>query len=399
MNKRLLVSALLSAPSLLLFAPLAHAQQTRHLDIEVAGRVSHDTNVPRASKAVERAAGIDPSDTVFNASISADILVPISRQAFYLRGQVGLDRYSKADFYNTSYFDVDGGFNLHGGPCDGALDQTFRRSRTAAQSIALISKRNVETVEATTFHATCGQRVGFAPDFSVSHATGDNSEVLVKPSNFETWSYSYGIAYRRPGFGQVTVYGSHDKTENKDRLVLIGGVLTHDGYTANSGGVRYERRLGARLSGDVEAGYTRLNSDLPTVNDFHGVTYGAHLEFRPQSRLDTRLTLERAAKPTTQIGAAYSVVTTEQFDTSYELGRRLTVNGGISHVTDHYRGAALTGALVSDETLTSYFAGARLGIGRRIFLTADTRWQKRNTNIAGLDYSENLTSVGVAAKF
>jgi hypothetical protein len=355
--------------------------------------------VAKASKESARASGIDPSDTITSPTLSANILLPLSRQAFYLRGSVAQDYYSKNDFYNSGRSNLQGGFYLHGGPCDGSLDQTYARNRSAAQALALIATRNIQNTEATSFHATCGRRVGFAPTFDVSHSTGRNSDTLLRESDYETWSYGVGVAYRRTGFGELSLTGHHAETNNKNRLVLVGGVLMEDGYKLNSGGVRYVRRLGARLQGDIEASYTKISPDLPLTPDFAGFTYGVHVDFRPQSRIDTHLSFVREATPSSQLGAAYSIVNTEQFDATYRLGRRLTLDGGVSRAASRYRGAALAGGLVSDEVLSAIFAGARFGLGRRIFLTADTRWEKRNTDVVGLDYSENLTSVGVAAKF
>jgi hypothetical protein len=399
---RAAISALAAAPLALALAQPARAQDDdgRRFHVEAAVRVGHDTNVAKSSKEAARAAGINPSDTVISPSLTLNILQPLSRQAFYARGLIAADYYSKNDFYNSARSDLNLGFNLHAGPCDGGLDQSFQRNRAAAQALALVATRNIQKTETTSFRAACGRQVGFAPTAEVSHSTGKNSDALLQGSDFETWSYTLGLAYRRPGFGEVSIFGRQADTDNENRVIVVAGVPHQDGYRMTSAGVRYVRRLGARLQGDIEASYTKIEPELAVTEDFSGFTYGLHIDFRPQSRLQTQLAFVREVTPSQQLGASYSVVTTERLQATYELGRRLSVEGGISRADSQYHGAAqLQGITVSDEVFSTLNAGARFALGRRVFLTADTRWEKRNTDVVGLDYSSNLTSVGVAAKF
>jgi hypothetical protein len=400
---RFYLAALMAAPSLLAFGPVAQAQDdepARRVSIEVQGRVERDSNVVKASRSVARAAGIDPADTIISPTLAVDIRLPLSRQAFFLRGVAARDFYQENEMFNSNRFDLIGGLNLHAGFCDGTLTQTYQRNRGAAQTIGLVSTRNVQELNSTSGRATCGGAVGLAPTVAVTHAQGENTTPLLATSDFESWSTLVGLAYRRSGFGRLEVYGLRQNTEFPNRLALVGSSLVEDGYELTSGGIRYERRIGARLGGEADFAYTRVEPDVPLTPEFKGATYGVQAEYRASSKLDFTARVERTASPTTQLGATYTIANTGTLDATYAFSSRLKLEAGILRSTNHYKGSALTGGpIVRDETMSAVYGEARWEMNRRVAILGDLRWEDRDTDVAGLDYSSTRVGVGVVGKF
>jgi hypothetical protein len=397
---RYLTTWLCGIPVALACVAPAAAQEDRHVDIELQARVVHDTNVARSNEATAAARGIDPEDTIFSPGVRVDILLPASRQSFFLRGSAGRDYYEENDVLDSTRYDLLGGLNLDVGPCDGVLMAGYQRHQSDLQDLSLVATQNIESLTSGILDATCGREVGLAPTVRLSTTKADNSAPSLVTSDYRNRSATVGLAYRRPSFGQVSVYARHDESEYPNRLIVSGPTTVQDGYELDAVGVRYIRRLGARIEGEVSAAQTKINPEAPGVPDFEGMTYGAEVGFRATSRLRTRLRLDRQANPTIRPGAAYAIDETIQLDATYQLGARLTVDAGVLSGTSRYRGAGLSGGTdLTKEDLTALFGAVRWDVGRRVALALDARHEERETNIAAFDYDSTRVGLTAIGKF
>jgi hypothetical protein len=387
-----------AASAVLAWAMPAAAQDERHIDVELQARVVHDSNVARSSEALAALRGIDTEDTILSPTIVVDILVPVSRQSLFLRGLAARDYYQENSVLDSTRYDIDGGFNLRAGPCTGALTAGYQRRRSDLQDPNFLVVQNIESLKSANAQATCGRAIGFAPTVSVGRTEGENSALLLQDADFESTSASVGIAYRRPNFGQLTLFGRETTTEYPNRMITTGSGTIRDGYDLRAVGVRYERELGSRLEGSVSVSQTSVDPDNPGVPDFEGLTWGADLGYRPSSRLQTRLSFERQANPTLRTGAAYAIDETIELAATYGLGPRLELNAGVLRGTSRYEGAALSGNLTKEE-ISALYAGVRWELGRRVALDVDVRHEEREANLPGLDYTSNRIGAAAVAKF
>jgi hypothetical protein len=396
---RLWIAALAAGGSVLALAPAAQAQQTRHVNVEVQMTEMHDNNVARSSAAVAAARGVSRSDSAFSPSLVADIFLPVSRQSVFLKGYVGYDDYAKNDLLDASRAKIDGGANLNIGLCQGIANAGYSRAQSDLQDLTLLATRNIEKTTVAGLNMTCGRSAGLAPMFGISTATSSNSSPFLIPSDYHNNTETLGLSYRRPSLGVITVFGSHSDAEYRHRLILVGGVPTKDGYQTDSGGIRYERRLGARIGGEIELGYTKVKPDIPAVPDFKGTTYRGVVDFRVSSLLQTSLGFQHDVTPTIRVGSAYSENQTVFLNATYQLGSRFHLNGGVSQGISHYKGAALGVNDLTKEDITSVYGGVRWDVGRRVAFGSTFKHDNRNTNITGFDYSDTQVTVSAIGKF
>lgn len=59
----------------------ALAQETRSVTFGVQATVVHDSNVSRSDAATAALRGIQREDTIFSPAVTADVLLPVSRQS------------------------------------------------------------------------------------------------------------------------------------------------------------------------------------------------------------------------------------------------------------------------------------------------------------------------------
>jgi hypothetical protein len=388
-----------AAGGLLLLASAAQAQEARHVSVEAQVEVLHDTNVARSSAALAALRGLDRSDTIITPRIAADIFLPVSRQALFLRGSVGRSYYQNNSILSSARYDLNGGARLHLAICEGTLSDLYQHAQTDLQDLTLLATKNVETQNTVALDLTCGRSVGLAPTFSISDTNASNSTAFLRPSDFHTVSTSAGLAYRRPSLGEVSIFGRHDDTTYDHRLVLTKTGLDDDGYVTNAGGVRFLHRTGARIGTELSASYTTVNPTALGLSKFKGFTYRGVVDYRVNGRLTTSAKLERAAQPSIRPGVAYSVTTTAQLDALYLVGSRMKLNAGVSRQHDSYTGSTLGAGDLTDETLTAIYAGGRWDFGRRLAVAATLRHEERDASLAGFGYSSNQAGITLIGKF
>lgn len=390
--------------SVLALATAASAQEaaptiSRHITIEAELRAIHDSNVARSSAAIAEARGIERSDWIIMPSLNANILLPVSRQSLFLRGSIGHEYYQRNDVLSAGHYDLIGGVNLNIGLCQGVADIGYQQHQSDLQDLGVLATKNIEKQTTGGLTLTCGRSAGLAPTASIRETKATNSADVLENTDYNSTTYMVGLAYRRPSFGTLTLYGEHVDTEYDNRLVLNGaGDLVTDGYQTDAIGMRYERRLGARIGGEVEIAYTTLDPESVLAPKADGATYRAVVDFRASSRLNTSLRLSRDVQPTIRQGAAYEINQGAELTAVYGIGSRIKVNAGLSHDDNRYKGITIPGQ-ISKETIDAIFAGARWDVGRRIALLGDLRHEERDANVAGFDYSSTQVGISVIGKF
>jgi hypothetical protein len=393
-------TAVATVCSLTALATSADAQSpARHLNVELQVTELYDSNVARSNAAVAAARNVERSDYVFSPSLVADIYLPVSRQAVFLRGSTGYDKYSKNDQLDAGRTHLDAGMDFRANVCTGQLAANYSHAQTDLRDLTALTIKNIEETKGGSFTATCGRSVGLAPTVTLSNTQSDNSSPLLQLSDNKSHSVSLGLSYRRPSLGVVTLFGRRDVSKYDNRLILTPTGLVTDGFHTDSGGVRYDRHLGARIGGDVEFGYSRVKSDIPNSASFQGLTYKAGIDYRASSLLQLRLNLARSVDPTIRQSAAFAVNQTLAGEATYQMSSRLHLNAGLSSGSSRYKGAALLPTDLTKEDFKAAYGGVRWDAGRRVSLASTFRHEDRNSNIAGLDYSDSQVTVSVIGRY
>ncbi len=384
----------------LVAASPAYSQSAKRFQAQLSARAEHDDNVSRSSAGVAALRNLEQEDTIFSPALTLDVIQPVGRQAVFLNGVVGYKFYDKNDQLNRERVALRGGVNTSLGPCAGVVSGSFSRQQSELDDLALNVTKNVETTTSVGVDATCGREVGLAPTFSVVQRWAENSAADRAGAEYVELNATAGLAYRRPTFGELSVFGQYGKTEYEDRLIPAGASVEEDGFERYGAGIRYTRKLGARIQGTANAGYSVVRPVSNVTEDFEGFEYGLDVSFRPSSRLDTSATFARAVNPSNRIQSTYSVSDTFAVRASYRLGSRLVFGLGGSYSEKSYEGPALVSGLsVTEDQMKTFNASVAFNFSRRLSVTLDASQQERDANVPGVDYTSNRIGLSVVATY
>jgi hypothetical protein len=372
----------------------------RSVELDIVGEALYDSNVARSDEAVAEDRGITSlQDEVFTPSARLNINLPVGREALFLQSSAGYDFYRINTILNRERINVLGGVTGPTGPCRETLTGSYARYQSDLVDLAgpevLLSTRNTEDHEAINLDGTCGRAIGLAPTFSLSQAWADNSAVVRRVVDSRTFSATGGLAYARPALGSLSVFGEFITTEFPNNVLLVDGMPQADGYQVYAGGLRYDRRLGARIQGVVSLSYTSL--DPAIGNDgFRGFTYSADGTYQASSRLQAHIDFSRVTTPSNVLGASFSVDQNLLAEGIYAVGPRLSLKLGALRLARHYEGPGLVDDLdLTNETIYTVYTTATYTLSKRLAFALDLRREQRDANISAFSYVS--TRVGLTA--
>ncbi len=376
--------------------PAMAQQAARPLAIKLEGEVVYDSNVARTDAATAALRGLSQSDVHFTPAVEIDLTHALGRESLFFSGRFGYDFYHRNHILNRERLDLAAGAKGQVGPCSGNVQGTYARHQSDLQDLSLGVVRNVESLSSVGFDTRCGRRIGLAPTFSLSQDWATNSSAQRLTSNHESLTVTGGLAYHRPNFGDLSVFAQYTRTRFPNRFFNPGPSAMQDGFSVYSGGVRYDRKLGARIEGVFALSYTSLNPTSAAQMAFSGLTYSADVTYRASSRLQAHISLERAVKPSNRVGTNYSTDKTYFLDGTYDLGSRIKLNLGVSKRTQRYVGSALvSGVDLTAADIKTVYGSVTYKVGRRITLNLDARREWRDAPVAAFRYAS--TRVGLSA--
>lgn len=376
----------------------ACAADANRIDIQAVVTETYDSNVARSDAALAAARGVKQQDSITEPSIAVDILLPVSRQAVFLKGSAGYDFYGRNTILNSGRINLQGGVQALLRSCKATVAGGISYQQTDLQDLSLVATRNVNDTRSVSLDGSCGGHVGLAPTLSVAQRWSDNSSPALQGSNYNEFSLTTGLGYRRPLFGELSAYFSYDQTSFPDRNLFGAVSILQDGYRDYGGGLRYDRRFGAKIEGDVKVAFTWLRPNDPAVRGFQGVTYGADVTVRFSRLLQAQLSLARAVNPTIRPDVTYSIQNTYSGQLDYTLGRKLKLVAGASGESDSYRGAVIvTNVDVTSDTVWDVFGSARYQLNRRVGFGLDIRHERRDANLTDFSYSDDRIGLSIMA--
>lgn len=386
----------LSVVALASAAPAA-AQETKPLRIQLTAAVVHDDNVARSSTTAAAIRGITPEDTIFTPTITVEAQKPFGRQSVYVNAVAGYNFHQENERLDAERIDIRAGVNNSLGPCVTTLEGQYIRALSQLEDLTAGPVDNIETVTAATFSGACGRPVGLALTAEAGWEQSDNSTANRGTVDYTETKGLAGLMYRRPTFGELTLFASASKTEYDDRLTPGGA---QDGYETTGAGIRYSRKLGARIEGSVSAGYTEVDPYEPGVKSYEGETYSADLTYRPSSRLQIAGTFAKAVEPSIRFQTTYTIEESYGVQADYRVGSRIRLTLGALHTDRELEGATGAAApLITEETLDSVFGAIRYELGRRLAITLDARRDERDADANLFDYTSNRVGLSLVATY
>jgi hypothetical protein len=376
----------------------ALADEPRHVTITATANTTYDSNVAASDAATAAQRGIIPQDWIFDPGIGLDINEPIGRQAVFLKGSLGYEFHARNPQLNSQSIDLQGGVIGRTHSCEATLGGEYANARTSLQDLNVAVTRNIQDTETIRLDGRCGGRIGFGPTFSVSRQWTNNSAEPLRASDFDTFTVSAGIAYRRPSLGEIALLGSYSQTDFPDRDLAPGPASIQDGYRNYSVGVRFDRRLGARIQGTLQLSYAVLNPYVQSVEGFNGVDVRADISVRVSGRLTTHFGVVNGPEPTIVSNATYSLNTAYTAEADYQVNPRWTLKLAGADTMDHYKGALIVpGTDIQSESYWTITGTSHFQLSRRFAVELWASHQERNADINIYDYSDNRVGLSLSA--
>lgn len=375
----------------------ALAQETRSVKFGVQASVLHDSNVSRSDAATAALRGIVREDTLFSPAVTADVLLPVSRQSIFLRGSAGYDFHDKNTQLDSENLDLQGGMNLRFGPCEGQVSGQVHHGQANLQTVTLVDSENAIQSKSIGGAVACSRPTGLGVTASANKTWSDNSNATVFQNDSEVWDATVGVTYARPALGTLTVYTSYSDTKYPNRILPTQA----SGYESTTVGLSFERRISTRLQGIMNYGYTTVKTDSFVSNsDFEGSTYSVDLIYRPTTRLRTELSVGRQVMPASSLGGLYSIATTYRLTGAYDLGSRIAISAGTEFADTETDGVfAIAAPVLTDSESYAVFGAITFTQSERIKWTLNARYEDRDANVPQYTYSRTVVALATGVAF
>jgi hypothetical protein len=375
----------------------ALAQDVRSVKFGAQATVLHDSNVSRSDAATATLRGIVREDTIFSPAVTADVLLPVSRQSIYLQGSVGYDFHDKNTQLDTANLDLIGGLNVRFGPCQGQIGGQAHYGQANLSTVSLVDSENAIERHSVGGTLHCARATGLGVMGTVNKTWSENSNAVVSGNDSETLDATIGVTYARPALGTLTVYTGYSDTDYPNRILPTQS----SGYETKTIGVSFERRISSRLQGVVSYGYTTVETDSILANsDFEGSTYSLDLIYRPTERLRAEFGVGRQVSPASSLGGLYSIDTTWRLAGSYDLGSRIALSLGTEFASTETEGAfALIAPVLSDSDSYAVFGAISFAQSERIKWALTARYEDRDANAPQYTYTRTVVALSTGVTF
>lgn len=402
-GRRLAVGALLAASAAASQAMAADkAPPVDRFSVNLSARAEYNTNISGASEAEARARGITVEDWVYTPTVSVNLNLPVGRQTVFLRGSAGYLFHDQNKSLDSERITVDTGIQGRISLCNVTVAGNYQRSLSSLDDIVLgPTIDNILEVKSVGATAICARKTGFGLTGTVTQEWGDNNTTLLRTQDYESTTYTGGVVYSRPRLGTLTVFGRHQRIEYIHR-VPGGGILGGpNGYESDTGGVSFERHIGARIDGTISTSYTSVDSlgtvvpGSTTSGDFNGFTYSLNARYRITNRLTTEFLFAREVSPSNRFGDSYDLSESYEVRGSYEFGSRITGNLGYQHRNVDSKGGQIFAGNLTDSRSTVVSGGLSYRQSKRVRLNLDAAHEEREANDPRFNYDN--TRVGISA--
>lgn len=402
-GRRLAVGAILAVSAAASQAMAADkAPPVDRFSVNLSARAEYNTNISGASEAEARARGITVEDWVYTPSVSVNFNLPVGRQVVFLRGSAGYLFHDQNKSLDSERITLDTGVRGRISLCNVTVGGNYQRSLSSMDDIVLgPTIDNILEVKSVGATAICARKTGLGLTGAVTQEWGDNSTTLLQTQDYESTTYTGGVVYSRPRLGTITVFGRHQKIDYVNRAPGLGVLGGPNGYESNTGGVSYERHLGARIDGTISTSYTSVDSlgavvpGATTSGDFSGFTYSLNARYRVTNRLTTEFLFSREVSPSNRFGDSYDLSENYEVRGSYNFGSRITGRLGYQHRNVDSKGGQIFAGNLTDSRSTVVSGGLTYRQSKRVSLNLDAAHEEREANDPRYNYDN--TRVGVSA--
>jgi hypothetical protein len=367
-------------------APAAgQEREERSLDVRVSGTAVHDSNAARSGKAQAAARGLAREEMEFRPSASVSMVLPFDPGSIFTDTQVGYEFHSRNKRLESERIAATGGVRLRMLGCVVEASANYARRLSDMADDFSASPGSVEQITGAGGDLRCRPLVGVSPLASISYKRSRNNLAARRRSDLDSMTATGGIAYEQPSLGRLSVIASLSDQSYPHRL-LTGS--RRDGIRTVSGMLRLERRAGTLLKGNLSAGYIHVDPNLPGVRGFEGPVYGAELTLAPGGPAAFALGAERTVEASNRLDVSYYRQDQLSLSMRYALGPRVNMDVRGSWRLRRFAPSPAVTDVTPPGSDRNYALGGglRYVLNRRIELTFDLDYQRRNAAIDLFDY-------------
>jgi hypothetical protein len=367
-------------------------------EIDLSAGVTYDSNVARSDDELAAERGLKESDVLFTPDVAIKFVRPLGPGQVILNADAGYNFYVDNRVLNREAINVLGGYATRLLFCQDTLSGGYDRHQSDLIDLTAPGEgiQNVVSLETVKLAATCGRAIGLSPSFSVAESWRTNSNAILADTNNRTFAATAGLAYQRPTFGALGLFGEFDRVDYTQGIDFFG-FLFPDSLDVYAAGVRYDRHLGTRIEGTATIAYTELVSSFPGARGFRGLTYNADFTYHAGPRLNAHILLTRATQPSIVPNAQFQITNTYKADLAYTLSSRLTAKLVGSINDRNYQGVTFfEGFDLTHQILYDALAEADLQMSRRISLAFTVGEEVGRANLPEFSYLS--TRLGLQAK-
>lgn len=366
----------------------------------VTASAVYDSNVARSSENLANLRGIVQEDEIYSPTAQLNLARIWGSGAAFIKASAGYDFYRNNTILNREELDVHTGVNQKLETCFSTLEGIYTRQQSDLDQLTVAVTKNTESLSSASLSVVCdwGSRVSWS--LSAAPTWAQNSAILLKASDNRSVPVIGEVRYDFSTFGKISIFGEYVDATYPYRAVQLDSSFVADGYNLYSGGVRFKRDLGTRLTATLQLSVISLRPRVPEDLAFSGAGYSAAVTYQFTPRLDAEVFIEKAANPANRIDTTYSVDQTYRASLGYKLGvrTRLSFDGQI--VDFHYFGAKIQrGIDPIKQSIGSI--NAKLGYTLRPNLSiALTAMQEHGSaDIEGYGYDDSRAELSLSAAF
>ena len=222
-----------------------------------------------------------------------------------------------------------------------------------------------------------------------------NNGITESQDDQDRWEYAgtARIGYEFIDGYETFIQGTYSWTRYRlDRD--FGGVnRDSDGYEVVAG---ISTDLTGLITGEFYLGYLGKRYDDPQLKDFSGLALGGRLNWSVTQLTTITGSLSRHIRESTftrgqQVASSYNR-TILALGVDHELLRTLLLNARAQWRQDDFNGVSRT------DNVYTFGGGASYQFNRYLFLSGGYTYEKRNSNVIGFDYSDNLVYLRIGAQ-
>lgn len=367
-------------------SPIKSPRDSNGLTVTPSVDVMYDDNIFRTDE--ENTPSAD--DIIVTPGVSAQFNKPFGASRMEAKASAFYDIYAGHSSRNRLLLDGSLAARIAlGANCYAEPYGRYRRARADYGDINA-DVDNQQSFSTLSLQVSCPREAGLYPIAKYERETTRNDPQF-DYSNRNSNGFAVGIGYSRPSLGDLTAYYNYSNTDRYDIGVR---------NKVNRYGVTFHRAIVSHISFDLDLHWLDVRSNVPDIEEYHGLAWNAATVIRPLSTVLLRLETGRAIVTDSLIATGYAIRSNYRATLRYQLGDRASARLGYEYETRQFRrNPAIIADTIDSDKVYTLSAGLERTVSARVNLALAGLRVVRRTDNGSNDYEANQITVGATYSF